>query len=737
MARSIFSKIMWVGRAIVFLVVQTLMLRSTMRQSAIMRHSIVFLVAALVALVAVGGLYPIRVADAADAAMREEAETFDVRPTGTSVVTNTTLYSGGKALRFSNNTAIAKESQDFTSSGDVVLMARATQSGGSPTLRVSVNGTFTAPAKAITNSGAPKAYTFDVNAPSGTGVQIGVKASNTGTGRQPFVDFVTFPANPTSGACAKGTFDAEYRNEVKGFATAPVIDRCENAPINHNWGTGSPGAGVNADNFTSRYVGTFNFEASNYKFDVTTDDGIRLYVDGVLILDHWTNQSERHLATKTMTAGEHQVKVEHYEGTNAAKLSVSWAKQAAPLMAADDFVGRIGVNTHFSFTWTPDYDNYTAIVQRMKDANIRLAREHVYYEPEPNSNDGERYMIFRHMVANGIRIMCLADDRTVGMNPITPAKIDYINTQSNNACAYFEGRNEPDLNSGWTTSEIVSAQQALFNAVKGSQRPNVPVLGPSILRKESARTILQETGGTAFNAYTDMGANMHPYHQDWRPSFGLPDMQARLDAQRAMTPGKRLVSTEEGWDTCPSGCATPMSVSENVQSKYTLRTLFWSLFDADFERVMLYEMVDEPSANWTNGEHYGLLRSDLTPKPAYTSLKRLMSLLAEPNASPFTPQGLSYSLSGSIANVRYFVLQKSNGTHYLVLYQDVPSWNTSADVEISNPNKSVTVNLGSPASRVLVHRPHSSATPIADLAGPVSSVTVSVPDHPVVLEVRH
>jgi PA14 domain len=731
MIGNIFSRVMREARATVILVAHTLVLGSTMRRSALMRHSIVFSVAALVALVAVGGLYPIRIADAADAATSVEAEDF-VRPTtGISLVTNTTLYSGGRALKFSNNTAIAKKSVDFTSSGDVVLWARATQSGGSPKLRVSVNGTFTAPAKAITNSGAPKAYTFDVNAPSGPGVQIGVKASNTATGRYPFLDRVTFPPN---GACAKGTFDAEYRNEVKNFATAPVIDRCENAPINYAWGTGSPGAGVNADNFTSRYVGTFDFEAGNYKFDVTTDDGVRLYVDGVLLLDHWYANEERMFATKTMTAGEHQIKVEHFEGGGAATLAVAWAKQAEPVMAADDFVGRIGVNTHFAFTWAPDYDNYTAIVQRMKDANIRLAREHVYYEPG-HPNDEERLMIYRHMVDNGIRIMCIADDRFEGMNPITPAKIDYINTQSNNACAFFEGQNEPDLKDGWMTSEIVSSQQALFNAVNGSQRPEVPVLGPSIYSTDGARTIR-----TAFNAYTDMGANVHPYHQDYRPSFGLPDMQARLDAQRAMTPGKKLVSTEEGWDTCPSNCARPISVSENVQSKYTLRVLFWSLFDADFERIVLYEMIDEASrasSNWTNGAYYGLLRSDLTPKPAYTSLKRLTSLLAEPNASPFTPQGLSYSLSGSIANVRSYLLQKSNGTHYLVLYQDVSSWDAGADTGISNPNKSVTVNLGSPASRVLVHSPHSSATPVADNAGPVSSVSVSVPDHPLVLEIRH
>src|SRR5215212_7961682 len=164
-----------------------------MRQAATMVHPMVILVGALVAVVV---LYPFRVVDAADvvAATPVEGETFDVRPTGTSVVTDATLYSNGQALKFSNSTAIAKEQVNFTSSGDVVLMARASQKGGSPKLRVSVNGTFSAAAQAITNSGAPQPYTFDVNAPSGS-VQIGVKATNTGSGRNPFLDYVTFPTS--------------------------------------------------------------------------------------------------------------------------------------------------------------------------------------------------------------------------------------------------------------------------------------------------------------------------------------------------------------------------------------------------------------------------------------------------------------------------------------------------------------------------------------------------------------
>src|SRR5215213_3388051 len=118
-----------------------------MRQSETMRaasrlllsHPIVCLLAVLAAVVVLGVLAPIKVGHATDVAP-VEAENFDNKPTGTSVVTNITLYQNGQALRFNNNTAIAWEDVDFTSStssGHVVLMARAGQSGGSPKLRVS------------------------------------------------------------------------------------------------------------------------------------------------------------------------------------------------------------------------------------------------------------------------------------------------------------------------------------------------------------------------------------------------------------------------------------------------------------------------------------------------------------------------------------------------------------------------------------------------------------------------
>jgi hypothetical protein len=138
-------------------------------------------------------------AGAEDVATRVEGEHFDEQPIGTSVVTNTTLYAppDGQALKFTNDTATAiKREVTFNSQGDVMLWARGGQSGGSPTLSVNVDGGAFSPAQPIRNSGAPVAYTYNLNVPTGLHT-IGVKAANTGLGRNPFVDYVTFPPSLT------------------------------------------------------------------------------------------------------------------------------------------------------------------------------------------------------------------------------------------------------------------------------------------------------------------------------------------------------------------------------------------------------------------------------------------------------------------------------------------------------------------------------------------------------------
>jgi acid phosphatase type 7 len=134
---------------------------------------------------------------------------------------------------------------------------------------------------------------------------------------------------PPAPACNKGEFLTEYRNELRTFNTRPVLTRCETT-INNDWGSGSPGSGVNADSFTARWVGTFDFETSDYEFTATADDGVRLWVDGQLLIDQWKDQgATTYKATKAMTAGAHQVKVEYYENGGLAVAKASWAKVAS------------------------------------------------------------------------------------------------------------------------------------------------------------------------------------------------------------------------------------------------------------------------------------------------------------------------------------------------------------------------------------------------------------------------
>ncbi len=119
---------------------------------------------------------------------------------------------------------------------------------------------------------------------------------------------VTYTATFSNTACPTGQYRAEYFNSLTLTGT-PVLARCETG-INNNWGNGGPGNGVNNDNFSVRWTGRFTFVAGTQTFTTRSDDGIRLWVDNALVIDFWTDHAATvRTATRTMTAGDHDVKV--------------------------------------------------------------------------------------------------------------------------------------------------------------------------------------------------------------------------------------------------------------------------------------------------------------------------------------------------------------------------------------------------------------------------------------------
>jgi hypothetical protein len=67
-----------------------------------------------------------------------------------------------------------------------------------------------------------------------------------------------------------------------------------------------------------------------YRFHALVDDGIRLYVDGYLIIDGWQDGAVRGMtADHRLAAGNHSLRVEYYERSGEAKVRVWWEQLSA------------------------------------------------------------------------------------------------------------------------------------------------------------------------------------------------------------------------------------------------------------------------------------------------------------------------------------------------------------------------------------------------------------------------
>lgn len=128
------------------------------------------------------------------------------------------------------------------------------------------------------------------------------------------------------------------------------------ASVNFDWGGGSPAASVDADFFTARWTGTVVPRYSEtYTFYTTTDDGVRLWIDGTNVIDKWVDQAPTEWSgTVTLQAGRHyDLKMEFYEHWGGATVQLRWssssqAKEVIPQSQLYSPVGGGGAGYNFS-----------------------------------------------------------------------------------------------------------------------------------------------------------------------------------------------------------------------------------------------------------------------------------------------------------------------------------------------------------------------------------------------------
>jgi hypothetical protein len=117
----------------------------------------------------------------------------------------------------------------------------------------------------------------------------------------------------------------EYFNNMT-LSGSPVLIRDDSA-VQFDWGSGSPMPGVVAsDGFSVRWTRTLNLAAGNYRFHVTADDGVRLWVNNHLLVDAWVTQAARHYSSEIyLPGGNFDVKVEYFENGGLAVAQLSWS----------------------------------------------------------------------------------------------------------------------------------------------------------------------------------------------------------------------------------------------------------------------------------------------------------------------------------------------------------------------------------------------------------------------------
>src|SRR5262245_34529811 len=120
----------------------------------------------------------------------------------------------------------------------------------------------------------------------------------------------------------------EYYSNTN-LAGSPAMVRNDGRSLNFNFGDGGPGSGcgLGEDYFSARWTRTVNFRPGIYRFSVTGDDGVRLYVDENLMINKWFTQgATTYTADVTFnSAGPREVKLEYFENDGGAVALLSWA----------------------------------------------------------------------------------------------------------------------------------------------------------------------------------------------------------------------------------------------------------------------------------------------------------------------------------------------------------------------------------------------------------------------------
>lgn len=359
------------------------------------------------------------------------------------------------------------------------------------------------------------------------------------------------------------------------------------------------------------------------------------------------------------------------------------SEQAAPAQA---LVNTSGVVTHLTYTDTAYYNNWPGVFNALQVLGVKHIRDGYGNYPANSPLWG------RHQQLNNAGITTdyvVTYDKSItaqALEQFAPKVTDMEAIEAPNEC------DVSGLCGGSGNTGIMNAVSMLPMLHTAAQYLHVPLIGPSFVDPGSYSV----PGNIASNM--DLN-NMHIYFGGRNPGsagWGSPDSLGNAygclnywyDVSWTDAPFITPVATETGYMSFPS-TTTPYTIPENVQTAYVQRTMLLD-FMHGYQETFIYELMDDP----TSPAGYGLLRPDMTQKPAFIGLSNMLHLLSDTDTA-FTPDKLAFKISGGDSKLNHLLFQKKDGSFWLVLWVEAPSWDPAAVRPLSVAPQNIGIALDS------------------------------------------
>lgn len=417
--------------------------------------------------------------------------------------------------------------------------------------------------------------------------------------------------------------------------------------------------------------------------------------------------------------------------------------------SADSFVDSIGLNGLGGPYVFPYEGSRGSLYGKYPIAPMyRMGVRHARYEIRPLMDSGPMIEAAREGVRIDALVSWLWTDPAVHSNTKISDVLDMLRKFPAGSIDSIEGNNESDMpvTTGdfpryqASTAAAQANQAALYRAVKAdADFGSTPVIAWT-LGKNWVWGGYAGYGKFVSSDFDYQSIHSYPGNDTITGSMFVPGHTEFIKLSNSIIPpggkAKPIVVTETGATCTMTGPGKAQHDSAWAQSKKVTMILAED-FRLGIVRTYLYGVGGEFPFSLDT-------RPDGTPLPAGRALSFLTSALGEAQWNPdtgkwaapaFAPDSLAFAISPVPPSVHNLLLQKSDRSFYLLIWNDVPLWDDKNGRDFQNSAEKVTVHFSSaiPLARaeimIMMEDGNYSTQPVSiERSGTQQSLGLEVPD---------